>query len=67
MKLKKKTKVWIFYSFLEWGTKYMEEVTDTKFRVETEERTIQRLHHLGIYPRYNHQIQTLLHMPARFC
>ena len=32
-----------------------------------EGRTIQRLPHPGIHPIYNHQTQTLLHMPARFC
>jgi hypothetical protein len=26
-----------------------------------------KLPHLGIYPITSHQIQTLLHMPARFC
>jgi hypothetical protein len=31
-----------------------------------EGRTIQRLLHLGIHTIYNHQTQTLLHMPARF-
>ena len=41
----------------------MEGVTETKFGAETEERTIQRLPHQGIYPIYNHQTQTLLHMP----
>jgi hypothetical protein len=45
----------------------MERVTETKFRAETEERTIQRLPHPGIHPIYNHQTQTLLHMPVRFC
>jgi hypothetical protein len=43
----------------------MEGVTETKFRAETEGRTIQRLPHPGIHPIYNHQTQTLLHMPAR--
>jgi hypothetical protein len=42
----------------------MEAVTETKFRAEMEERTIQRL---GTHPIYNHQTQTVLHMPARFC
>ena len=42
-------------------------VTETKFRAEMEERTIQRLPHPGIHPIYNHQTQTLLHIPARFC
>jgi hypothetical protein len=45
----------------------MEGVTETKFRPEMEERTIQRLPHPGIHPIYNHQTQTLLHMPSRFC
>ena len=45
----------------------MEGVTETKFRAETEGRTIQRLRHLGIHPIYKHQTQTLLHMPERFC
>ena len=44
----------------------MEGVTETKFRAEAEGRTIQRLPHPGIHPIYNHQTQTLLHMPARF-
>jgi hypothetical protein len=33
----------------------MEGVTETKFGAEMEERTIQRLPHLGIHPIYNHQ------------
>jgi hypothetical protein len=45
----------------------MEEVTEIKFRAEMEGRTIQKLPHLEIHPIYNHQTQTLLHMPARFC
>jgi hypothetical protein len=45
----------------------MEGVTETKFRVETEGMTIQKLPHLGIHPINNHQTQTLLHMPTRFC
>ena len=36
-----------------------EGVTETKFRAEMEERTIQRLPHPGIHPIYNHQTQTL--------
>jgi hypothetical protein len=39
----------------------MEEVT------KTEGMTIQRLLHLGIYPIYNHQTQTLLCMPTSAC
>ena len=34
---------------------------------ETEGMTIQRLSHLGIYPIYNNQTQTLLQMPTRAC
>jgi hypothetical protein len=45
----------------------MEGVTETKLGAETEGRTIQRLPHPGIQPIYNHQTQTLLHMPERFC
>ena len=45
----------------------MEGVTETKFGAETEGRTIQRLPHPEIHPINNHQTQTLLHMPARFC
>ena len=45
----------------------MEGVTETKFGAETEGWTIQRLPHRGIHPINNHQTQTLLHMPARFC
>jgi hypothetical protein len=45
----------------------MEGVTETKFGDEKEGRTIQRLPHPEIHPIYNHQTQTLLHMPARFC
>jgi hypothetical protein len=39
----------------------------TKFGAKTEGMTIQRLPHLRIHSIYNHQTQTLLHMPARFC
>jgi hypothetical protein len=45
----------------------MEGVTETKFGAKTEGKTIQRLPHPGIQPIYNHQTQTLLHMPERFC
>jgi hypothetical protein len=45
----------------------MEGVTETKFGAEMEGRTIQRLPHPGIHSLYNHQTQTLLHMPERFC
>jgi hypothetical protein len=53
--------------FLTMGNKIpMERVTKTKVRAEMEGRTIQRLPHPGIHPIYNHQTQTLLHMPERF-
>jgi hypothetical protein len=45
----------------------MEGVTETKFGARTKGKTIQRLSHPGIHPIYNHQTQTLLHMPERFC
>jgi hypothetical protein len=45
----------------------MEGVKETKFRAEREERTIQGLPHPGIHPINNHQTQTLLHLPKRFC
>ena len=69
MKLKKKEDQRVYTSFLpRMENKIpMEGVTKTKFGAEAEERTIQRLPHLGIHPIYNHQTQTLLHMPARFC
>jgi hypothetical protein len=69
MKLKKKEDQIGDTSFLlRMGNKIlMEGVTETKFGPETEVRTIQRLPHLGIHPINNHQNQTLLHIPARFC
>jgi hypothetical protein len=68
MKLKNEDQ-WVDTSFLlRMGNKIIVEgVTETKFGAETEERTIQKLSHPGIHPIYNHQTQTLLHMPARFC
>ena len=45
----------------------MKGVTEAKFGAKMKGWTIQRLPHLGIHPIYNHQTQTLLHMPARFC
>ena len=68
MKLKKKEDQSVDTLFLlRMGNKIpMEGVTETKFGAETEERTIQRLPHLRIHPIYNHQTQTLLHMPERF-
>jgi hypothetical protein len=69
VKLKKKEDPSVDTSLLlRMGNKIpMEGVTETKFGAEMEERTIQSLPHLGIQPIYNHQTQTLLHMPARFC
>jgi hypothetical protein len=45
----------------------MEGITETKFGAKKKGWTIQRLPNLGIYPIISHQMQTLLHMPARFC
>jgi hypothetical protein len=69
MKLKKKEDQRVDVSFLlRRGNKIpMEGVTETKLGTEMEGRTIQRLPHQGIYPIYNHQTQTLLHIPERFC
>ena len=69
MKLKKNEDQNVDTSFLlRMGNKIpMEGIPETKFRAETEERTIQRLPHLGIHPIISHQTQTLLHMPARDC
>jgi hypothetical protein len=69
MKLKKKEDKSVDTSFLlRMGNKIpMEGVTETSFRAEMEGKTIQRLPHPAIYPIDNHQTQTLLHMPARFC
>jgi hypothetical protein len=69
MKLKKKEDKSVDTSFLlRMGNKIpIEEVTKTVFRDEMEGRNIQRLPHSGMYPIYNHQTQTLLHKPARFC
>jgi hypothetical protein len=69
MKLKKKEDQSVDTSILlrkGWGIP-MEGVTETKFKAETEDMTIQRLPHLGIHPINNHQTQTLLQMPARAC
>jgi hypothetical protein len=69
MKLKKKEdQSVVTLLLLRMGNKIpMEGVTETKFGAETERRIIQRLPHPGIYPIYNHQTETLLHMPERFC
>jgi hypothetical protein len=69
MKLKKKQDQSVDTSFLlGMGNKLpMEGVTETMFGAEKEGGTIQRLPHPGILPINSHQIQTLLHIPARFC
>jgi hypothetical protein len=55
-------------SLLKMGNKRpMEGVTETKFEAKMEGKTMQRLPHLGIHTIISHQMQTLLHMPARFC
>ena len=65
MKLKKKEdqSVNILLLFRMGNKLPMEGVTETKFRAETEGRTIQRLFH----PINSHQTQTPLHTPAKFC
>ena len=55
-------------SLLRRGNKIpLEGVTETKCEAESEGMTSQRLPHPGIHPINNHQTQTLLQMPARFC
>ena len=58
-------KMWYIYT-MEFYKTPMEGVTETKFGAETKGWAIQRLPHPGIHPIISHQIQTLLHMPARF-
>jgi hypothetical protein len=68
MKHKKEDKNVDTLFLLRMGTKiHMEGVTETKFVAETEGMTIQRLPHLRIHPRNNHQTQTLLQMPTSAC
>jgi hypothetical protein len=68
MKLKKEDQSLDTLILLRRGNKIpMEEVTETEFRAETKGRSIQRLLHPGIHPINNHQTQTLLQMPTRFC
>jgi hypothetical protein len=69
MNLKKKEDQSVDTSFLlRMGNKIpMEGVTEIKLGAEMEGRTMQRLPHPGIHSTNNHQTQTLLHMPARFC
>jgi hypothetical protein len=69
MKLKKEAQSVDTLFLLRRGRKYplipMEGIT--KFRAETEGRTIQRLSNLGIPPINNHQTQTLFYIPTRLC
>jgi hypothetical protein len=68
MKLKKEDQSMDTSILLRRGNKIpMEGVTETKFKAETEGRTIQKLPHLGIHPINNHQTQPLLQVPTRFC
>jgi hypothetical protein len=68
MKLKKEDQSVDTSILLKMGNKIsMEGVTERKFGAETERRTIQRLPHPGIHPIFNHQTQTQLNMPERFC
>jgi hypothetical protein len=69
MKLKKKEDQSVDTSLLLiMGNKIpMQGVTKTKFRAETEGKTIQRVPHPGVHPICNHQIQILLHMAEGFC
>ena len=64
MKLMKKEDRSVYTSILQ---RRVEGVIETKCGAETEEMSLQRLPYLGIHPIYNHQTQTLLHMPVRFC
>ena len=69
MKLKKKEDQSVdTFLLLRMGKKIpMKGATETKLGAEMEGRTIPRLPHPGIHPIYNHQTQTLLCMPERFC
>jgi hypothetical protein len=65
MKLKKKEDQIVDTGLLlRMGNKIlMEGVTEIKFGAKMEGKSIQRLSHPGIHSIYNHQTQTLLHMP----
>jgi hypothetical protein len=69
MKLNKKEDQHLDISFLlRIGNRTpMEGVTETKFRAKMKGWTFQRLPHPVIHPIISHQMQILLHMPARFC
>jgi hypothetical protein len=54
--------------FLKMGNKILTGANmETKYGAETEAKPIQRLTHLGIYPIYSQQTQTLLWMPTSAC
>ena len=69
IKLKKKEDQSVdIQSFLEGGSKIpMEGEIETMCGAETKEKVIQRLPHLGIYPIYSNQTQTLFWMPRSAC
>jgi hypothetical protein len=68
MKLKKEDQSVDTLFLLRRGNKIpMEGVTEAKCEAEAEVMTTQKLPHLGIHPINNHQTQTLLRMPTRFC
>jgi len=68
-KIKKKEDQRVDTSFLPriGNKKPMEGITETKFGAKMKGWNIQRLAHLGVHPIITHQMQTLLHMSARFC
>ena len=69
MKLKKKEDQSVDTSILlRRGNKIpMRGDTETKCGAETKGEATQRRSHLGIYPRYSYQTQTLLWMPTSAC
>jgi hypothetical protein len=69
MKIKKKEDQTVYTSFLlRTGNKIpLEGVTEKTFGAETEGWTNQRLLHPKTHAIISHQMQTLLHMPERFC
>ena len=66
MKLQKKKKAQSVDTLilLRRGKIPMEGVSETKYEAETEGMIIQKLPHLGIHHKYNHQTQTQLWMPT---
>jgi hypothetical protein len=63
----RKTKVWILQTLRRGNKIPMGGDSETKYGVEIEGKTIQRLPHLGIYPIYSHQTQTVLPKPTSAC